>query len=191
MFKPPIQAGFKIVLLAVLGVCPRPATGQSPGAVQHVSVTVAPIVVMAVVGEPRPFIIDTASGQSAISDATSFYNLTTNVDDVVISAEIDAPMPIGTLLFLSGESALGTSRGPVDISRATTARVLISSIGHGLENSRRLHYEFRLTDNPTDIPIQSRTVTLALLNPTTGIENRIAQTIVFGVDPVVLSTGDE
>ena len=122
--------------MAVLGFSPHITNGQSTVAVQKVSVTVAPIVIMAVFGEPRPFIFDGTTELTRMIDESSYYNLTTNVDGVVISAEIDAPIPEGTLLFLSGESTLGSRCGPIDISRATNSREIISSIDRGLENGR-------------------------------------------------------
>ena len=168
------------ILLVSMGLDPDVSSGQSSSAVQQVSVGVAPIVVMAVFGEPRPFILDGMTTQNSISDLSSYYNLTTNLDGVMISAEIDAPMPAGTSLFLSGESMLGTSRGLIDISRATSSRQIISSIDHGLENGRRFHYEFRVDDGIDEIPLQSRTVTLSLLDPSSRVISQMAQTVFFG-----------
>ena len=191
LFKRPIQAGITAVIMALLGFSPHISRGQPSTAAQVVTVTVAPIVVMAVFGEPSPFIFNETTELTRMTDESSYYNLSTNLGGVVILAEIDAPMPEGIRLFLSGESTLGTSRGPIDISRTTNAREIITSIKPGLENGRRLHYEFRVEESAGESPLQSRIVTLSVLNPMTGLATRMAQTIFFEVDrKEILSPGE-
>lgn len=172
-----------LAVLLLIGLSETTAHGQTSSAVQHVSVTVQPIVVMAVFGQPQPFVLDHRSngGENSIRDLSSFYNLTTNVDGVILTAEIDSPMPAGTSLSLSAETTLGVSNGSVDISAETVGRHIVSSISRGLENNRRFAYEFRADGSVVSLPLQSRTVSLSLLNPATGTSTRFEQTIFFEV----------
>ncbi len=167
-----------VLLLATTAMLPRMAVGQS--AVQRVSVTVSPIVVMAVFGDPAPMILSTGTTGSAL-DRSSFYNLTTNVENVRLTAEIDMPMPAGTHLVLSAETTIGISSGSVEVSKATSPTNLVSSISRGLENGQRLTYAFSSEASSVEIPFQSRTITLTLVDPATLKSSQMVQTVFFGV----------
>jgi len=176
----PHRLFFVLFLLATVAL-PRMVAAQT--AIQHVSVTISPIVVMAVFGEPVPLLLSTGAVATAgpVRDRSSFYNLTTNVENVRLTAEIDTPMPSGTRLTLSAETTIGESSGVVDVSKATSPAILVSSISRGLENGQRLTYAFSSGASSVEVPFQSRTITLTLIDPTTRKSSQMIQTVFFGV----------
>jgi len=135
---------------------------------------------MSVSGNPLPLFIEKKDKKKRVvaSDASTFYNLTTNIENVLIQAELDLPMPEGTELWLTGESGLGSSHGLTQL-RVGGATSIVSGISRGLENGRPLRYEFVATDAALDIPTQSRTVTLTLMDTETGQRQQLLQTVLF------------
>jgi hypothetical protein len=172
-------------VLFLLSATMLPALTRAQTTAQRVSVSVSPIVVMSVFGEPGPLLIHGGQNQTTrtVEDASSYYNLTTNVPRVEITAVIDTPMPAGTSLRLLGEATLGMSSGSVDISTAKSPVVVISGINRGLENGQSLTYLFSADNDIENIPLQNRTVTLALVDPSTGLASVMVQTVSFGVTP--------
>ena len=138
---------------------------------------------MAVSGDPLPLTaVRDTEGTVRVQDASSHYNLTTNVDDVRIEAALDFPMPEGFRLRMRAETGLGQSRGVVNLSDAGRSRTLIGSIGRGLENGRLLEYELLIDPQAEPVPMQERRVTLSIVNPRTGFRQEVTQVVSFSLE---------
>lgn len=135
---------------------------------------------MSVSADPQPFVIKTSTLESnpTVNSTSSFYNLTTNVENVLIQAELDLPMPAGLELWLSGESLLGQSHGLVQLD-GSGIRPIVSGIQRGLENGRELTYQLIAAPFVKDIPFQSRTITLTLMDKVNSQQQQITQTLYF------------
>ncbi len=120
-------------------------------------------------------------GPASVMDASTFYNLTTNVSNVIIEAELDVEMPQGTELWLTAESRLGHSEGAIRLQGSGQSHRLVSAIARGLENGRGLTYEFVVREDVRSLLLQTRRVTLALIDAETGRRQEVVQTVVFGV----------
>jgi len=147
-----------------------------------VTMGISPISVIAVSGDPIPLIIQrgTPFDTDEVIDATTFYNLTTNMPDVIISARLDSPMPGGTRLFLAAESALGNGAGETRLSMSS--RNLVTSIDRGLENGRMLQYRFDTSRSTGAVPLQSRRVTISITDESSGTSQEVYQYVQFGVE---------
>ena len=169
------------VLLISGGLFLASASAQTSGS-HTVTMGISPISVIAVSGDPVPLIVqrDVPLDTGEAIDATTFYNLTTNVQDVMITAELDAPMPDGTSLFLTAESSLGKGNGETELS--VSSRRLVTAIGRGLENGRILQYRFDGSRATTTIPVQSRRVTITIINPRDGLRQEVSQYVQIGVE---------
>jgi hypothetical protein len=73
-------------------------------------------------------------------------------------------MPAGTTLSIDLQSTRGTSRGRVDISRATSPVEVVTNILRGAERDRRITYYFGAAAEAGEISHASRNVTLTLTN---------------------------
>lgn len=147
----------------------------------RVSVGIAPISVMAIVGDVAPLVVyRNDDNYNGFVRGVSTYNLTTNIPNVYIEATLDSPMPDGTSLWLTGESTLGKSvgRSKLDADRYTK---VVSNIDRGLENGRTLAFRFVVTNAAKDLPIQSRNVTISLVDEKNGRREDHTQTVFFGV----------
>lgn len=166
-----------LVLLFLSGAVQAQTTAS-----HRVFVGIEPITVMAVSGDPMPLhvVLDSGSSRSA-QDATSYYNLTTNVDKVHIEALLDEPLPEGVRLRLRAESSIGQSVGGVSLIGDGRARTIVSNMGRGLENGRRLEYELLVNRGAEPVSFQTRVVTLALVNPETGFRQEIRQMVQFSI----------
>lgn len=116
-----------------------------------------------------------------LQDGSTFYNLTTNVANVYLQAELDLPMPDGTQLWIRGESRLGNSHGKTLLGEAGKESRIITGIKRGLENGRGIVYELKVDASVVDIPLQSRTITLSLVDPDNNQRHQVVQTLFFGV----------
>ncbi len=148
-----------------------------------VSIAVEPISVIGVSGDPLPMVIDRTlvEGRSSTTDASTSYNLTTNVSNVFIEAALDFDMPAGTELWLTGDTRLGRSEGKVKLSGSSQPHRLVSSIVQGIENGRSLAFEFVVHEDVEKLPLQHRRVTLGLIDAENGRRQEAFQTVVFGV----------
>lgn len=175
----------RLIVLAIF-LLAVPTTWAQTSASHTVSISVQPITVIAVSGNPLPLALSTDSGmgQSQPYDASTHYNLTTNVDGVMIEAALDFPMPPGLHLRLRAETSLGQTRGAIVLSTSSRGGRLIDGIGRGLENGRALEYELVATREVKEIPLQERRITLAIVNPETGYRQEVSQVVTFSVgDP--------
>jgi len=135
---------------------------------------------MSISGDPLPFIVERVAGSDRVSarDATTFYNLTTNIENVFIQVELDLPMPKGTELWVSGFSTLGSSHGKVRL-QGNGALPIVSGIGPGLENGQPIEYEFVATKSAKEVLFQSRNVTLTIVDRKNSRQQQHIQTIYF------------
>lgn len=148
-----------------------------------VAIRIQPITVMAVSGDPIPMSILAQEGyDGGVQTAQTFYDLTTNVDHVYIEATLDAPMPEGAELHVRATSTIGQSRGSVLLDGRSRAKRLVNNMKRGLENGQTLEYTFSADASLGPIPMQSRQVTIALVNPDTGYRQELRQTVSFGVE---------
>ncbi|NNF03598.1 MAG: hypothetical protein HKN17_03945 [Rhodothermales bacterium] len=144
---------------------------QSDRAVQAVSVSVRPIVALAVTpanGELLP-------GTGEAPSISMTWALTTNATGVELLASMDAPLPDGMQLHVSAESGLGERRPAVPIS-AAAATTLVSGIARGRESGRTI--ELRLIGDPAGGLFETtRSVTFTLLDPATGTMDSVTRLI--------------
>lgn len=176
----------RLLFLVLLAALAQPILGQT-SASHRVHLGIQPITVMAVSGNPMPLTLFRSSGdpKSQTQDASTFYDLTTNVADVYIEAFLDLPMPPGTQLQLRAESSIGQSLGPVTLKASSRGQRIVSSMVRGLENGRRLEYSFVASKNVGDVPAQTRLVTLSLVNPDTGYRQELTQVVTFGTQSLM------
>jgi len=169
------------VLLVSGGLFLASARAQT-SASHTITMGISPISVIAVSGDPVPLIVQRGNpfDTGEAEDATTFYNLTTNVPNVMISAELDAPLPDGTRLFLAAESGLGKGHGETELT--VSARRLVTAIDRGLENGRILHYRFDASKAKGAIPMQSRRVTITIIDSRNGLRQEVSQYVQIGVE---------
>ena len=174
----------RILLLALFLVASHPVRGQgtvSTSGSHTVSIGINPITVIAVSGDPLPLSLQPESGMLVVRDASTHYNLTTNVEGVRIEAILDFPMPPGLHLRLRAETGLGQSGGSINLSSSSRGIQLVGGIGRGLENGRLLEYELEADSGIGHIPLQERRVTVAIVNPDTGFRQEVSQMVTFSV----------
>lgn len=178
----------RLLLLLILLLTGSVAQAQT-SASHRVFVGIEPITVMAVSGDPMPLnvVLDPGSARTA-QDASSYYNLTTNVDKVFIEARMDEPMPDGVRLRLRAESSIGHSLGAVTLTGDGRSRRVVGSMGRGLENGRHLEYELLVDPGTEPMPFQTRLVVLALVNPETGFRQELSQMVQFSVQAPATSS---
>ncbi len=148
-----------------------------------VTISIGRIAVLAVSGNPAPLIVDKTSDRESISltDGSTFYNLTTNIENVILTAELDFEMPEGTELWITGDTSLGQSHGRIRLTGTGGNSSMVTQISRGLENGRVLTYEFVAGESAVAVPFQSRQVTISLLDSQTGKEHKVVQTVFFSV----------
>ncbi|MDA0378330.1 MAG: hypothetical protein O2899_02470, partial [Bacteroidetes bacterium] len=101
------------ILLLLLLIPVGTAMAQT-SASHRVVVGIEPITVMAISGDPMPLFGVLEPGRTTtVQDATTYYNLTTNVDRVHLEARLEEPLPPGVQLQLWVESSIGSSLGGV------------------------------------------------------------------------------
>ena len=178
-----------MLLLGLLQTNPVQAQdGLSNSSSHTVNLGISPITVMSISGDPIPFMIERLSDDQggAQSESSTFYNVTTNVKNVYLTAELDFPMPEGTALWIAGESVLGNSHGLSRMTSSGRKVRLATGLKQGLENGRILEYRFTYDDTVTDIPFQSRSILFSLVHAPSKQSHQITRTVYFGV-----STSDQ
>lgn len=131
------------------------------------TIEVKPITRISVTGNPNPLIISDAvpgADLSSVSDANTRYNLTTNLDNMKIVASISDKMPPGTTLMVRLSSSKAESAGTVDLSSAVTPVDVVTGISRCSEMNQSISYTFAANADVSQIPAQSRVVTLTLTN---------------------------
>ncbi|HUI63899.1 MAG TPA: hypothetical protein VL126_03580 [Bacteroidota bacterium] len=154
-----------LVAVGLVASSVRAIAGGDAAANQLLFMEVKGVTRLVVSGNPLPLVIARATGALSpvsVSDGSTRYSLVTNLDNVKISASIDRQMPHGTSLSVRLESLRGTSCGEVDLSQATSPRVLVSRIGRGKDAGNRIFYTFSASREIRELEAQSRTITLTL-----------------------------
>lgn len=171
-----------LLLIAICLIVVPGVWAQTSGS-HTVTTSIQPITVIAVSSDPLPLTLSSGSGAELNQsvDASTHYNLTSNVDDVLIEAALDSPMPAGLKLRLRAESSLGQSLGAVTLTSSSRSGRIVDGIGRGLENGRILEYELIASGNKGVVPPQERRVTLAIVNPETGYRQEVSQVVSFSV----------
>lgn len=172
--------------ISLLAICliAVPSVWAQTSASHTVKVGLQPITVIAVSADPLPLslLTDSSAGMDRSVDATTHYNLTSNVDNVVIEATLDRPMPSGLKLRLRAESSLGQSLGAVTLSTSSRSGRIVDGIGRGLENGRVLEYELVASGSTKAVPLQERDITLTIINQDSGYRQEVSQVVSFSVD---------
>ena len=128
----------------------------------------AQLTALSVSGSPATFTISTATAGSqpaALSDnaTTYFVKVKAAAGTKKITAQIDSPMPVGTTLTIQLVAPPGaTSLGAVSLD--ATTRDVVVNIAKENGASFGITYAFTATVAAGVVPVQSRTVTLTLVN---------------------------
>lgn len=175
-----------LVLVVVLMATAAPVPVQAQSG-QNVSVGVSPILVMSVSGNPMMQMVDRSqrSGRITLTDPSTFYNLTSNVDNVRLEAVLDIPLPEGVRLDVRLQSTLGRSHGWVALSGAST---VLSGMGRGLENGQTITYRLIVDPEVAELPLQFRRVAFSLVSERSSQPFTVVQDFGFGVLPDVRKT---
>jgi hypothetical protein len=134
---------------------------------QTLLLEVKPVSSLVVAGSPLPLLIQDAVagvGTASITDRSTMYSLTTNVDNMKIVASINEKMPAGTSLQVMLSSRNANSMGLVDVSNALTPVDVVTGIGKGFSANEAITYTFSASAETGEIPDQARTITLTLTN---------------------------
>jgi hypothetical protein len=134
---------------------------------QSVTIEVKPIAKITVTGNPNALVITDAvagGGLSSVSDNHTAYSLTTNLDNMKIVASINDPMPSGTQLKVQLSSSKAESAGLVDLTKATTPIDVVTGINRCSDTDQTINYTFAANADVSEIPTQTRVVTLTLTN---------------------------
>lgn len=155
----------RIVFLSTLFHYSVLAQSGSASTVQTITLEVKSIARISVSGSPNPLVINDAvpgSNLTTVTDESSTYSLVTNTENMKIVASINNQMPSGTSLKIRMGSSQAVSLGYVDLSDATTPVDIVTGIGKGSEINQPINYIFSADAEATEIPSQSRTITLTL-----------------------------
>lgn len=147
---------------------------------QNVSVGVSPILVMSVSGNPMMQVVDRShrSGRVTLVDPSTFYNLTSNVDNVRLEATLDMPLPTGVRMEVRLQSSLGRSHGWVPLTASST---VLSGMKRGLENGQTITYRLVIAEDVDELPLQYRRVAFSLVSERSSQPFTVVQDIGFGV----------
>lgn len=172
-----------LVLCGVIAGFAVPVAAQSGEVLARgshvVTLGVRPITVLATSGDPLPLIA--LSGGRAQTDVSTFYSLTSNVENVLIEAVLDHALPAGTHLQVALSSTLGRSHRWTDLSSGLASAVLVSSMRRGLENGQSIAYRLTVDDDVDSLELQSRTVSLTLRDPVSGSAHTVHQVVTIGL----------
>jgi len=161
----PIVKIVATIVLAVVTTGSLLAQTEGSSVTQSVTIEVKPITKISVTGNPSPLIIDDAvpgSDLTSISDGNTKYNITTNLDNMKIVASLNDKMPAGTKLMIELSSRKASSVGMVDLSGAVTPVDVVTGISRCSEVNQTINYTFAANADISQIPTQSRVVTLTL-----------------------------
>ena len=185
--RAPLATAVLVTVLAAGAAVSQPLPGGRVLATgsHTVRLGVEPIVVMAVSSNPVPLIVDrhVTPGNAVVRDGSSFYNLTSNVDNVRIEVSLDRPMPTGTHLAVSVASSLGRSSGWVDVTRGGRDVAAVTGMSRGLENGRVISFQFVVSDDVDQLEIENRLLTITVVDPVSRTSHTSYQNIQFGVLP--------
>lgn len=151
------------VLLLTGVVCAYAQHGTS--ATQTLNLTVKPIAVFTVSGDPQPLIItaaDAGGGLLSAEDHATRFTMMTNSTGQKIVVSINAPMPSGTKLFLRLGRGTGVSIGSVDVSSALTPVDAVTGLQPGLSTDQEIVYTFLAETSVGPVPPQSRLLTFTV-----------------------------
>jgi hypothetical protein len=128
---------------------------------------VAQFVTLSVTASPGAMTINSAVAglqPTSKTDATTSYRVTSFLaPQKKITAQLNAPMPAGmTLTATYAALGGGTSSGPVALD--ATARNMVINIGTVLGGTAAITYVVAATVAAGVVPLQTRTVTLTILN---------------------------
>jgi hypothetical protein len=154
-----------VLIVATTGSLFAQSGGSS--VTQSVTIEVKPITKISVTGNPGPLLItDAAPGSdlTSVSDASTKYSLTTNLDNMKIVASINDHMPPGTKLMVRLSSSKASSIGTVDLSGAMTPVDVVTGISKCSDVNQSIDYTFAANADVSVIATQSRVVTLTLTN---------------------------
>lgn len=162
---PSVKPFTAIALLAALFVQGLMAQSQGSSVTQSVTIEVKPIAKISVTGNPGPLLIADAvagSNLASVSDANTSYSLTTNLDNMKIVASINERMPAGTELLVRLSSSKAASMGVVDLSGAISPVDVVTGISRCSDTHQSISYTFAANADVSEVPQQSRVVTLTL-----------------------------
>ena len=166
-FKKSFIGVFLLTLFLLINSSTSFTQTHSSSASQRITLEVKPISKISVSGNPNPLIIKTDASfteEYSVSDENTRYNLFTNLDNMKIVASISDRMPTGTSLKLKVDNDRATSAGLVDITDAMTPVEVVTGIGRGNDLDQKICYTFTAQGNVSEIPNQSRIITLTLTN---------------------------
>ncbi|HEY4612945.1 MAG TPA: hypothetical protein VII11_08190 [Bacteroidota bacterium] len=152
---------FLVLLIVAVSV---PVFAQAT-ATQVLTLEVKAVNRIAVSGNPMPLVIsDMPAGvpSATVSDYSTQYDVTTNMESMKIVASINSEMPDGTQLMLDLGSEKGSSAGIVDVSNATTPISVVSGIQRGSDAGQSIGYVFKAFAAAGMMASDSRTVTLTI-----------------------------
>ena len=161
-----LSALILLVVMVLAAVSAAWAQG-SDVATQSLTLEVKPLTKIAVSGNPNALVITDAiagSDLTSVKDQNTTYSITTNLNSMKIVASISNGMPLGTKLMIRLASNSGVSRGPVDISNATSPADVVTGIGRGNDANQSILYEFSANADVPSFSNDSRVITLTLTN---------------------------
>jgi hypothetical protein len=157
----------KMALLVLISTGTVWAQAGTSSVTQTVTIEVKAITGLSVTGNPSPLMINDAvpgSGLLSVSDDNTKYTLTTNLDNMKIVASIDERMPAGTKLKVKLSSSKAASTGLVDLSDALSPVDVVTGLSKATDINQSISYTFAANSDISEIPTQTRVVTLTLTN---------------------------
>jgi hypothetical protein len=154
-----------LAVLALVAGVSNIATAQT--ATQIVTIQVSAINVISVAGAPSLSITTATAGSAptAVSDASSSWNVTTNQSGAKITASINSAMPAGLTLSANlSAPAGGTSAGLTALS--TTAADVVTGITKVANGPLGLTYQLDATVAAGVVASTTRTVTYTITGGT-------------------------
>ncbi|MCI0706271.1 MAG: hypothetical protein L0Y80_02135 [Ignavibacteriae bacterium] len=156
---------FSAILILVLTVVVSVSAFAQTSATQVLTLEVKAINKIAVTGNPQPLVInDIPAGveSATVSDYSTTYDVTTNMENMKIVASINSPLPSGMQLMVDLGSDQGSTAGLVDVSNATTPVNVVTGIQRGSDASQAIGYVFTAYATAGTMPSDSRVVTLTI-----------------------------
>ena len=156
---------FSTILILLFTVALSVPVFAQASASQVLTLEVKVINKIAVTGNPQPLVIsDIPAGteSATVSDYSTMYDVTTNMENMKIVASINNPLPSGMQLMVDLGSQQGSTAGLVDVSSATTPVNVVTGIQRGSDASQTIGYVFKTYATAGTMPSDSRTVTLTI-----------------------------
>ena len=151
-----------IILLTV--AISAPVFAQA-SATQVLTLEVKAVNKIAVTGNPMPLVInDIPAGleSATVSDYSTKYDVTTNMENMKIAASINSALPDGMQLMLDLGSQQGSITGMVDVSNATTPVNVVTGIQRGSDAGQTIGYVFKAFASAGMMSSDARVVTLTI-----------------------------